>query len=112
LGPSGRTERKTAKPADQRADHDRPQRPAARDLRAARKQLRDERPDGPRNGDLRREAHGTAVGGDEGQIDELLAVGVSQNPPESLSARLIIRRAVEDEFDAWVGMARYERRPD
>jgi hypothetical protein len=39
-------------------------------------------------------------------------VGVSQNPPESLSARLIIRRAVEDEFDAWVGMARYERRPD
>ena len=54
----------------------------------------------------------------EGQIDELLAVGVGQNPRESLSelaklgARLIIQRAVEDEFDAWLGRARYERRPD
>ena len=54
----------------------------------------------------------------EGQIDELLAVGVGQNPRESLSelaklgARLIIERAVEDEFDAWLGRARYERRPD
>jgi transposase-like protein len=26
--------------------------------------------------------------------------------------RLIIQRAVEDEFDAWLGRARYERRPD
>jgi hypothetical protein len=25
---------------------------------------------------------------------------------------LIIQRAVEDEFDAWLGRARYERRPD
>jgi hypothetical protein len=25
---------------------------------------------------------------------------------------LIIRRAVEAEFDAWLGRARYERRPD
>jgi putative transposase len=53
----------------------------------------------------------------EEQIDELLAVGVGENPRESLSelarlgARLIIQRAVEDEFDAWLGRARYERRP-
>jgi putative transposase len=59
-----------------------------------------------------------AVGGDEEQIDRLLAVGVGENPRESLSelaklgARLIIQRAVEDEFDAWLGRARYERRPD
>src|SRR5215216_3058366 len=67
---------------------------------------------------LRRETHRTAVGGDRGQIDQLLAVGVGENPRESLSelaklgARLIIQRAVEDEFDAWLGRARYERRPD
>src|SRR5438309_8531209 len=54
----------------------------------------------------------------EDQIDELLAVGVGENPRESLSglaklgARLIIQRAVEDEFDAWLGRARYERRPE
>src|ERR1700724_218780 len=54
----------------------------------------------------------------EDQIDQLLAVGVGENPRESLSglaklgARLIIQRAVEDEFDAWVGRARYERRPE
>jgi putative transposase len=54
----------------------------------------------------------------EEQIDGLLAVGVGENPRESLSelaklgARLIIQRAVEDEFDAWLGRARYERRPD
>jgi len=54
----------------------------------------------------------------EAQIDQLLAVGVGENPRESLSelaklgARLIIQRAVEDEFDAWLGRARYERRPD
>ena len=54
----------------------------------------------------------------EAQIDRLLAVGVGENPRESLSelarlgARLIIQRAVEDEFDAWLGRARYERRPD
>src|SRR6266576_1806429 len=52
----------------------------------------------------------------EQQIDRLLAVGVGENPRESLSelaklgARLIIQRAVEDEFDAWLGRARYERR--
>ena len=54
----------------------------------------------------------------EAQIDELLAVGVGESLRESLSelaklgARLIIQRAVEDEFDAWLGRARYERRPD
>jgi putative transposase len=54
----------------------------------------------------------------EERIDGLLAVGVGENPRESLSelarlgARLIIQRAVEDEFDAWLGRARYERRPD
>jgi putative transposase len=43
---------------------------------------------------------------------------VGENPRESLSelaklgARLIIQRAVEDEFDAWLGRARYERRPE
>jgi transposase-like protein len=53
----------------------------------------------------------------EEQIDRLLAVGVGENSRESLSelarlgARLIIQRAVEDEFDAWLGRARYERRP-
>jgi putative transposase len=54
----------------------------------------------------------------EEQIDGLLAVGVGENPRESLSelarlgARLIIQRAVEDEFDAWLGRARYGRRPE
>src|ERR1700724_1080484 len=54
----------------------------------------------------------------EDQIDQLLAVGVGENPRESLSglaklgARLIIQRAVEDEFDAWLGRARFERRPE
>src|SRR4051812_27643591 len=54
----------------------------------------------------------------EAQIDRLLAVGVGENPREALSelaklgARLIIQRAVEEEFDAWLGRARYERRPD
>jgi transposase-like protein len=54
----------------------------------------------------------------EAQIDQLLCVGVGENPRESLSelarlgARLIIQRAVEDEFDAWLGRARYERRPE
>jgi putative transposase len=54
----------------------------------------------------------------EARIDELLAVGIGENPRESLSelarlgARLIIQRAVEDEFDAWLGRARYERRPE
>ena len=54
----------------------------------------------------------------EEQIDQMRAVGVGENPRESLSelaklgARLIIQRAVEDEFDAWLGRARCERRAD
>jgi hypothetical protein len=54
----------------------------------------------------------------EAGIERMLSVGVGENPRESLSelaglgARLIIQRAVEDEFDAWLGRARYERRPD
>src|SRR5438309_836440 len=53
----------------------------------------------------------------EARIEQLLAVGVGDSPREMLSelarlgARLIIQRAVEDEFDAWLGRARYERRP-
>src|SRR5207342_2225469 len=54
----------------------------------------------------------------EEQIDQLLGVGVGENTREALSqlaklgAGLIIQRAVEDEFDAWLGRARYERRPE
>src|SRR5436309_14224849 len=53
----------------------------------------------------------------EAQIETMLSMGVGENPRESLSelaklgARLIIQRAVEDEFDAWLGRARYERQP-
>jgi transposase-like protein len=53
----------------------------------------------------------------EARIEQMLSVGVGENPRESLTelarlgARLIIQRAVEDEFDAWLGRARYERRP-
>jgi transposase-like protein len=52
----------------------------------------------------------------QARIDQMLAVGVGDDPRETLSelarlgARLIIQRAVEDEFDAWLGRARYERR--
>src|SRR3954447_7894705 len=54
----------------------------------------------------------------EEQIDRLLGVGVGENPREALSelaktgAGLIIQRAVEEEFDAWLGRARYERRSE
>jgi putative transposase len=55
----------------------------------------------------------------EARIEHMLSVGVGESPRESLSelarlgARLIIQRAVEDEFDAWLGRAWYERRaPD
>jgi putative transposase len=67
---------------------------------------------------LRRETHGTAIGGDRGADRPVAGRRVGENPRESLSelaklgARLIIQRAVEDEFDAWLGRARYERRPD
>src|ERR671923_236116 len=54
----------------------------------------------------------------EARIEHMLSVGVGENPRESLSelaklgARLIIQRAVEDEFGAWLGRSRYERRPE
>jgi putative transposase len=55
----------------------------------------------------------------EQRIDELLASGVAAGDAEGplselarLGARLIIQRAVEDEFDAFIGRARYERKPD
>src|ERR1700759_2851839 len=52
----------------------------------------------------------------EARIEHMLSVGVGENSRESRSelarvgARLIIQRAVEDEFDAWLGPARYEGR--
>ena len=54
----------------------------------------------------------------EAQIERLLAVGVGEDPRAALSrlatlgARVIIQRAVGEEFDAWLGRARYERRPE
>jgi transposase-like protein len=48
----------------------------------------------------------------------LVSMTVSEAPAQTLSelarlgARLIIQRAVEDEFDAWLGRSRYERRPE
>ena len=50
-------------------------------------------------------------------IDKLLGSGLVEDPQKMLSelarlgARLIIQRAVEEEFDSWLGRARYERRP-
>ena len=54
----------------------------------------------------------------EASIDKLLSRGMVDDPQKTLSelarlgARLIIQRAVEEEFDTWLGRARYERRPD
>jgi len=55
----------------------------------------------------------------QASIDKLLAGGLVDVPQDMLSelarlgARLIIQRAVEDEFDEWLGRARYERsRPE
>ena len=56
--------------------------------------------------------------GIQASIDELLSEGMVDDLQKMLSelgrlgARLIIQRAVEEEFDAWLGRARYERRPD
>jgi putative transposase len=53
----------------------------------------------------------------QASIDKLLSKGMVDDPQKMLSelarlgARLIIQRAVEDEFDTWLGRARYERRP-
>ena len=52
------------------------------------------------------------------KIDQLLSSKLVDDPQKMLSelarlgARLIIQRAVEDEFDTWLGRARYERRPE
>jgi len=54
----------------------------------------------------------------QASIDELLSKGMVGDPQKMLSelarlgARLIIQRAVEEEFDSWLGRARYERRPE
>ena len=54
----------------------------------------------------------------QAEIDKLLGEGLVDDPQKMLSelarlgARLIIQRAVEEEFDTWLGRARYERRPD
>src|SRR5438105_12412516 len=54
----------------------------------------------------------------QASIDKLLSRGMIDDPQTMLSelarlgARLIIQRAVEDEFDQWLGRARYERRPE
>src|ERR1700692_1170493 len=54
----------------------------------------------------------------QASIDKLLSRGSVEDPQKMLSelarlgARLIIQRAVEDEFDTWLGRARYERRPE
>jgi transposase-like protein len=54
----------------------------------------------------------------QAEIDRVLGRGLVDDPQKMLSelarlgARLIIQRAVEEEFDTWLGRARYERRPD
>jgi putative transposase len=54
----------------------------------------------------------------QAEIAKLLGSGLVDDPQKMLSelarlgARLIIPRAVEDEFDTWLGRARYERRPE
>src|SRR6202047_920528 len=54
----------------------------------------------------------------QASIDKLWSRGMVDDPQKMLSelgrlgARLIIQRAVEDEFETWLGRARYERRPE
>ena len=54
----------------------------------------------------------------QAEIDKLLGRAWSMTRRRCLSelarlgARLIIQRAVEEEFDSWLGRARYERRPE
>ncbi len=54
----------------------------------------------------------------QADIDKLLSRGLVEDPQKMLSelarlgARLITQRAVEGEFDGWLGRARYERRPE
>ena len=50
------------------------------------------------------------------KIDKLLSSKLADDPQKLLSelarlgAKLIIQRAVEEEFEGWLGRARYERR--
>ncbi len=54
----------------------------------------------------------------QASIDKLMSKGMVDDPQKMLSelarlgARLIIQRAVEEEFERWLGRARYERRPE
>src|SRR3979411_495752 len=54
----------------------------------------------------------------QASIDKLVGKRLVDDPQKMLSelgrlgARLIIQRAVEEEFDSWLGRARYERRPE
>ena len=54
----------------------------------------------------------------QADIDKLLSRGMVDDPQKvlgdlaRLGVRLIIQRAVEEEFDTWLGRARYERRPE
>jgi transposase-like protein len=54
----------------------------------------------------------------QAEIAKLLGERLVDDPQKMLSelgrlgARLIIQRAVEEEFDSWLGRARYERRPE
>src|SRR5665213_361732 len=54
----------------------------------------------------------------QASIDKLLSKGMVDDPQKMLSelgrlgARLIIQRAVEEEFETWLGRARFERRPE
>ena len=54
----------------------------------------------------------------QANIDKLLSSKLVEDPQKMLSelarlgAKLIIQRAVEEEFDTWLGRARYERRPE
>src|SRR6202051_199624 len=54
----------------------------------------------------------------QANIDKLLGSRLVDDSQKMLSelarvgARLIIQRAVEEEFDSWLGRARYERRPE
>ena len=53
----------------------------------------------------------------QAEIDRVLGKEMVEDPERALSelarlgARLIIQRAVEDEFDTWLGRGRYERQP-
>ena len=54
----------------------------------------------------------------QASIDKLMSKGMVDDPQKMLSelarlgARLIIQRAVEEEFDTWLGRARYERKAE